>query len=107
MGAGVGFFLFWYFGFAPALIVAMIMQPRALIQTPFFRIFVRGHDEKIYSELRRPWPNPKPGLAQRWQKQYMDYVRTLDVDPSAEPASAQSKVKGKKGKRNRVAGKVN
>jgi hypothetical protein len=96
--------LHWWFDLTPVLIMSFFMQPRMIYGTPFWRIYVRRQSEKIYTELRRPWPEAKGGLAGKWQKRYTDYVRkTLDPDATAQAEAAAKKQGGKKGKRQRLA----
>jgi hypothetical protein len=92
----------WFFQVTPVLIAAIFMQPRMIYGSPFWRIYIRHHSDKMYSELRRPWPEPKSGLPGRWQRQYADFVRkNLDPDAIAqdEAAAAAKKGAGKKGKK--------
>ncbi len=90
----------WWFDLTPVLIMTIFMQPRMIYGTPFWRIYVRRQSEKIYTELRRPWPEPKSGLAGKWQKRYTEYVRKT-FDPDATTAQAEAAAKKQGGKKAR------
>mmetsp|Transcript_17420 Transcript_17420/g.28109 ORF Transcript_17420/g.28109 Transcript_17420/m.28109 type:complete len:222 (+) Transcript_17420:92-757(+) len=93
-----------WFGLTPPLFLLMVAQPKAIYETTFFRIYILGQDEKIYRELRRPWPTPKKS---GWQKSLQDKLETsmkeLDAQdaPVAEKEKKVEKKGGKKGKKNR------
>lgn len=71
-----------YFGLVPILIVMMVVGPRLLYDTPFFRLYVKKQDPNVYRELRRPFPDPKPTQTAKMQQKYADWVRSWAEDPS-------------------------
>eukprot|EP00514_Thraustochytrium_sp_LLF1b_P008871 CAMPEP_0184542176 /NCGR_PEP_ID=MMETSP0199_2-20130426/1828_1 /TAXON_ID=1112570 /ORGANISM="Thraustochytrium sp., Strain LLF1b" /LENGTH=233 /DNA_ID=CAMNT_0026935943 /DNA_START=29 /DNA_END=730 /DNA_ORIENTATION=- len=105
----LGVFIHWYFGVVPALFAPVLVPIRLIPTTQFFRIFVRGEDEQLIRELRRPWPQPKATMMSSFQKQYMDYARSLEMDakPAGESAGGDATqptvLKGNKKARRKAA----
>ncbi len=67
--------LHFVFTFVPSLLVVIVATPRIIIQSPFFRLYIKKQNPDIIRELRRPWPDPTPSSVSKIKEKYVDWIK--------------------------------
>lgn len=86
----------FYGGYAIPLIMSNFAIIRSLIELPFFDLYVKGKDDKIFRELRRPWPQKRvTGMQKFFQDNLSQQYNTMQRELENEGNDPTQPVSGK------------